>query len=373
MVSISSLPVRLRIVLLAVVPVVGLIATGGAAYIGQRSMAEAFQDYETNDQFSGLAAIVRVRVQEMRAASLDFTARRMPSGASDFDKARVDAVLKMSALRDLSERTGTGALVNEVQRGLASASQSFGLVRSTIETIGMTPAEGLNARLENSVRDMETLSRRVAQNFDDGAGILEQVLQLRRHEKDYMMRADEEFLTKFREARTKFINETSRSVIAPNMKADLLKAGELYWPAFDAWVTGSQSVATTVQALDTLLRSLDQTSEKLNEAASKGKEAAGAARAAAEERTTWILLALVGMLVTVCALFSLLIGRSITGQIGAITGSMRVLAGGDTSVEIPVVTTTDELGEMAHAVSVFRDNAIAREQLEADSRKEASA
>lgn len=50
--------------------------------------------------------------------------------------------------------------------------------------------------------------------------------------------------------------------------------------------------------------------------------------------------------------------------ISAITGSMRKLAAGDTQSLIPFADRRDEIGEMAAAVSVFRDNAIERVTLE---------
>jgi methyl-accepting chemotaxis protein len=50
--------------------------------------------------------------------------------------------------------------------------------------------------------------------------------------------------------------------------------------------------------------------------------------------------------------------------ISAITGSMRTLAGGDTETEVPFANRRDEIGEMAAAVSVFRNNAIERAALE---------
>jgi methyl-accepting chemotaxis protein len=50
--------------------------------------------------------------------------------------------------------------------------------------------------------------------------------------------------------------------------------------------------------------------------------------------------------------------------ITAITGSMRTLAAGDTQTAIPFANRRDEIGEMAAAVSVFRDNAIERATLE---------
>ncbi|MFN3834114.1 MAG: methyl-accepting chemotaxis protein, partial [Allorhizobium sp.] len=50
--------------------------------------------------------------------------------------------------------------------------------------------------------------------------------------------------------------------------------------------------------------------------------------------------------------------------ISAITGSMRALAAGDTHSDVPFSNRLDEIGEMAAAVSVFRDNAIERAMLE---------
>ncbi|MFN3320483.1 MAG: methyl-accepting chemotaxis protein [Allorhizobium sp.] len=50
--------------------------------------------------------------------------------------------------------------------------------------------------------------------------------------------------------------------------------------------------------------------------------------------------------------------------ISAITDSMRGLAAGDTKTEIPFAGRHDEIGDMAAAVAVFRDNAIERAALE---------
>ncbi|QEE44473.1 HAMP domain-containing protein [Rhizobium sp. WL3] len=54
----------------------------------------------------------------------------------------------------------------------------------------------------------------------------------------------------------------------------------------------------------------------------------------------------------------------IARPISAITDAMRKLADGDTAAEIPFAGRTDEIGDMASAVSVFRDNAIERAALE---------
>jgi methyl-accepting chemotaxis protein len=54
----------------------------------------------------------------------------------------------------------------------------------------------------------------------------------------------------------------------------------------------------------------------------------------------------------------------VTRPIGAITQAMNSLAGGDSRVEIPHAERRDEIGEMAAAVAVFKQNAVERERLE---------
>ncbi|MEB2843058.1 HAMP domain-containing protein [Rhizobiales bacterium RZME27] len=54
----------------------------------------------------------------------------------------------------------------------------------------------------------------------------------------------------------------------------------------------------------------------------------------------------------------------VTRPISAITASMNTLAAGNNKVAIPYAGNTDEIGDMAAAVAVFRDNALERERLE---------
>jgi methyl-accepting chemotaxis protein len=56
----------------------------------------------------------------------------------------------------------------------------------------------------------------------------------------------------------------------------------------------------------------------------------------------------------------------IVRPIGSITGSMGALAGGDIKAEIPFAARKDEIGRMAGAVAVFKDNMVRARELEAD-------
>jgi methyl-accepting chemotaxis protein len=61
---------------------------------------------------------------------------------------------------------------------------------------------------------------------------------------------------------------------------------------------------------------------------------------------------------------SLLIGRGITAPLSRMTAAMRRLAAGDRAAEVPARDATDEIGDMARAVEVFKQDAIAKHTME---------
>ncbi|AJP71040.1 methyl-accepting chemotaxis protein [Sphingomonas hengshuiensis] len=69
-----------------------------------------------------------------------------------------------------------------------------------------------------------------------------------------------------------------------------------------------------------------------------------------------VLLALVAVIV--------IVSRSITRPLAQITGRMRDLAQGSTGDDIPGTDRRDEIGDMAAALQVFRENAIAKAEAE---------
>ncbi|MFA4950761.1 methyl-accepting chemotaxis protein [Brevundimonas sp.] len=67
------------------------------------------------------------------------------------------------------------------------------------------------------------------------------------------------------------------------------------------------------------------------------------------------------------------LSRGIGGPIANMIGYMRRLIGGDTNFEVPCVSRKDEFGEMGRAVIAFRDAAIEKTRLEAETETQRAA
>ena len=82
---------------------------------------------------------------------------------------------------------------------------------------------------------------------------------------------------------------------------------------------------------------------------------------------------LAGAAVLVVSLIvSMFVARSITRPLRSITGTMKEIAGGRIDAEVPGLGRSDEIGEMAGAVEVFKSNAVARQALEAEQKEAAN-
>ena len=102
--------------------------------------------------------------------------------------------------------------------------------------------------------------------------------------------------------------------------------------------------------------------------AERGAVAEQTARFAAQSSKLSLALCLGGLLLGIALAW--LMGRTFVRPIVAMTAAMEKLAGGDKTVSIPAVGRGDEIGRMAAAVQVFKDNALKVEQLQDEQKAE---
>ena len=103
-----------------------------------------------------------------------------------------------------------------------------------------------------------------------------------------------------------------------------------------------------------------------------GNLRATAARISDEARSTFYMVTMLSaVLLALTVALSFYIVRSITTPVVAMTEAMGRLAKGDYVVEVPALGQTDEVGEMAQSVQVFKDNAIHMRQMREEQKQAA--
>ncbi|MGE5514457.1 MAG: methyl-accepting chemotaxis protein [Bacteroidota bacterium] len=155
----------------------------------------------------------------------------------------------------------------------------------------------------------------------------------------YALSAEEEALMRRIEQALALYKENTAQVLSMQ-KLDFTAAVSFMWTAQDNF-----------QALMKETRQMIALEGRLVEDA---KAAAG--RSAESTRLLFIGIT-VGAL-AVLALISVLLGRGIATAVGGMTRAMERLAQGDLTTPVPAIGRADEIGAMAGAVQVFKDNAL---------------
>jgi methyl-accepting chemotaxis protein len=137
---------------------------------------------------------------------------------------------------------------------------------------------------------------------------------------------------------------------------------------------------TTLESRNELYAPLDVPGNAIGDGAAKLKNTANEqfgviekdVQAAIANKLNTIATA-IGIFVLVAAIMAIVIGRGIARPVVGMTKAMSQLAGGDTSTIIPSTDHGDEIGAMAKAVQVFKDNMIRANDLAAKENAEIAA
>ncbi len=173
--------------------------------------------------------------------------------------------------------------------------------------------------------------------------------------------------------------ETFKQSVAANLKLDLPSTTRAELDAVKSPLNSYASTATYVAQLAVddpvaaegklaafmnIFGQLETAMEKASETmeAVLAEETAKDAALAAQAINIMVAALVAGVVIALGLNF--LTGRSVIVPLGKMTNAMSTLAAGDTSIEVPAIGRKDEIGAMAAAVEVFKQNAIAVGALE---------
>ncbi len=249
-------------------------------------------------------------------------------------------------------------------------------IRERLDRLGITENHGLQLRLRGAVRTIET---RLDEIRADSIGIrLESVnqllillLQMRRHEKDYMLRGDRErYMGQIAQRRVEFLEILKTAPLLDRVKAEATTLLNDYVGAVNAFADGTDALAVAradaANRFDTALARARQSVAADFAAADRERERV----LATQDWLHGLLMAAVAGLLAALSLGGYLIGRSITVPVKRLTALMGGMAQGDYTHPVPDQERGDELGAMARAVGVFRENGLETQRLRLDQERD---
>jgi methyl-accepting chemotaxis protein len=245
-----------------------------------------------------------------------------------------------------------------LRAGFSGYATRFRTLAAAQRSLGFDESQGLQAQLRAAVHAVE---RRLEEFDQPRLSVL--MLQMRRHEKDFMLRGGARYRDLLAARVAEFLPLLAASPLPPAARLDLERLVRSYEQSFNAFFVGhtglaeeADDLATYVDRLRPMVADLVRTAGMRHDEAQAGIEAS---RAATSRQMGWA----VALIIACAGALAMWVGQRISAPLARIAAAMEQLAAGRLDVAVPASSRRDEIGAITRGFSVFHAKMIENRSL----------
>jgi len=353
----KNVKISLQISLVGLIALMGFIVIG-VIYFTSNNKQEAFLGTQLSEATGvGYVNAVKNGFLEERRNEKDFLAQKDIKYA-DLHKAKIEEILPyFDKLKIVHHEPAEQKLIDGMQDGFAAYAKQFQKVVEMWKTIGLSRDKGLRGQLAAAAKTVEAALKKNSE-MEGAQELTVTLLRMRNYEKDFFLEVVPKYAKRLQRAHAKLDMGFAYLDIPDEKKEQISQILERYLTDFQSL---SGLLLKEIEDKKIMSQLYADVEPKLQILDKKGnadaKLAINEMHDNAKSTFSLMMTSMIGVSVVVLGL-ALLIGRGISNPIGAMTGAMGRLADGELETDIPAQDHANEIGEMAAAVQVFRDNAI---------------
>ncbi len=333
--------IKQKLATLITLILVGFLGMGGIFIF-------TLERYGTLVETSQALSHVEARKLDLRRFEKDFLARLDPKYQQEYFATQDEFAEELSHLTKLLKGKGLDEALSTMTQRMKTYRDSFEQVANLRTQIGLDEKSGLTGSLRNAVHAAEEQVRATRDK-----DLLSQLLMLRRHEKDFMLRLDTKYLDRFNK-QIDDINLQIDIVLLPNDAEDLKAKLQQYRKDFTALVEANQQLGLTpeqglMEQMRTAVKSTDDLQLELQQQLHQMIES---------EENRLQLIAFIAVLgfILLTSIPALLIGRSILTPIKALADTMKRASDEHDLTLRTNADGKDEVADMARSFNLMMDS-----------------
>lgn len=295
-------------------------------------------------------------VLQLRRNEKDFLARKNLKYFDQFNKNHAGLLSNIKTLETVFVgRNKEMPELNKLRKVVAVYKSLFTELVEKQKHIGLTPKDGLYGELRTAVHDAEELIG--SNDFK----LLSDMLQLRRNEKDFMLRLDEKYVSRWITTADAFISDVHESSLSNSIKEQILEKISNYKQAFDNLIAAQKQLGFSSEEgikgeMRDAVHQVDGILDKLITSSKKG--------VVEHTEIVYVVAYSVFFVVLIIAIaFAVYVSRSILQGINSLKDTMNKVSETQDLSLIVTSKSDDELGQMATVfngmIGSFRDLIVA--------------
>lgn len=354
----GNIAISWRIGFLIVLGLVGFAATEVISVIGEKNLnhrierEEAFADMERRVLKADIGALL------LRRREKDFLLRKDLKYWDKYEADFAQTIAELNVIKDLPESAPVIGELDAMVGKLEEHKIQFRKVVDMQVELGLSEKVGLKGKLRKAVHGVESKLKEAGLD-----ALTVKMLMMRRHEKDFMLRGAEKYLGRVVKRRTEFDPLLAATSISDGDKAEISTLMDTYQKEMKAYGALAVAMVPEVKRLSAIYKEMGAPSAALSSFARESVEKTKSEVRVTEANTSRMSLITKALAAAVLLLLGILVMRSLTGPIRKVAEATTDIAKGDNSVEVPATGNRDEVGSVARALLVFKENMAETERL----------
>ncbi len=347
-----QLNIAQRLKWLQVVLVVGL-GIVALTYLLLTSLQASFESKTENlNEFSQWSQKANISLLQLRRHEKDFLSRLDNKYIQQHDEEYENLTNIFNEMNRLAYDDTERNIVKSAMELSATYSVEFAQAVKAQTELGLTHELGLQGKLRTAVREIETLVNELNE-----IQLLNSVLMMRRHEKDFILRKEERYVTQLNQEIVKFGQLLDASKISISKKQEIAALADAYKQSFQDYVAGRKTLDDNIAKMRAAAQNTEPLYSRLIDISTQVKEettAALNARLTAFSILFFTLLISV-TLITIYGLF--FVARTVRKSMTALGNTVKEISAGNYAARSNLVSA-DELGEFGRTFDNLLDERV---------------
>ncbi len=362
------------ILLLAVVAGIGVFAI--------KHIGESFNKYHKLVEETNSTTQVQNNMLMAQMGVKDYMIKASVDNADNVEMRTMTTNALVNSLAEEVTHEESKKLIKNIQENITRYGDAFNKIIVEQGISDKAFAEVLNVNGSKMEKNIATIMNGASDDGNTGAAfktsqVLGQLLSARIYLAKFLLQSDKEsHFTAYKKAIAKFKGQLTElpEYVGDTTRLDLIQETIKLTAAYDkAFIKSHDAIVKkntyVADELDTIgpdvVDGLSEMTYRINEEQDKvGKELK---TTVVNDTKLTIGISTIAALVGV--IFAFFIGRAISKPVVGMTAAMQELADGHLDTDVPAIGRKDEIGQMADAVQIFKDNAIEVKRLEEEQKQ----
>ena len=367
-----DLSIKLRILLMSLIPILGLSAVGVAGWMGSASIDASLNLFSRNQDVFAQSSRLQLSLSEMRRLERDLRLSPDKQYADEFRAVAKEARGQVESLLVVPNADDVKALATD----LDSVESNFSTAFKLRTELGMKDIPGVQATLISAAGDVDDGIDSITTmgSGDGGVGDLRRIfIAMRDAERAFAQGQDPAQLVTLDQAQADFDVQLKTMAIPPNQKKSVGALKAAYVAAVSKFADTLVSYQKSSERLNASIDALAPKVRLFAETIRTNMKSAQDDLLATKGQIEVFVVIVIAVSLVISVALAWMTGRSIILPLVALGGCLRNLATRNYAATQPDTRRRDEIGEMAKSVIILKTNMIEGDELAATQALEQSA